>query len=231
MERKQDGVRIWELDFFRGIALFFMIYFHIIFDLKEFFGYPVSYGSGFNYLTGKFAVILFTLISGISCFLSRSNAKRGLKILGFGLIISLATHLYDPAFGVKFGVLHFLGTSILLYPLFKKLDRFLLLILGTGIIFLGNYLNRINAANDYFFILGITSNNFISSDYYPLLPWFSIFLYGIALGKILYSQKRSIFSFTLGKNIVSLAGRNTLPIYLVHQPVILAVLWALGMLL
>jgi len=216
--------RIWELDFLRGIALIMMIYFHAIYDLKDIFGYNVVYSTGINRWIGRISAIMFIFISGISSTLSKSNLKRGLKVLGAGVAISIVTYLYDPELVIKFGILHFLGVSMLLYPLFRKLHPVALLLAGTAVILAGNAVSQINAANDCFFVFGLTSSNFFSSDYYPLLPWFGVFLYGVAAGKFLYPAKKSLFRFTLRDNIISCAGRNTFIIYLIHQPVIIAVI-------
>jgi len=224
MEHTHSKSRIWELDFLRGIALILMIYFHVIFDMKEFFDYPVSYSSGINYYIGKASAILFMLVSGISCSLSRSNIRRGLKVLGIALAITLVTHLYNLEYGIKFGILHFFGISMLLYPVFRRLNSYLLLGLGTAVIALGSVVSKIKVSYDYLFPLGIHSNSFVSSDYYPLIPWFGVFLYGIALGKILYAGKQSLFNFTPGENIISMAGRRTLLIYVIHQPITMLVL-------
>jgi uncharacterized membrane protein len=221
MQNSQNRERIWELDFFRGIALIMMIHFHIVFDMKEFFNYPVNYSSGINYYIGKTSAILFMLISGISCSLSRNNARRGLKVLGAAMIITLVTHLFNPGFGIKFGILHFFGVSMLLYPLLQRLNKYMLFVLGSIIIVLGGVVSEINVAFDYLFPFGIFSDSFISSDYYPLVPWFGVFVYGAFLGKLLYSEKRSLFSFSIGKNVVSMAGKRTLLVYIIHQPAIM----------
>ena len=223
--------RIWELDFFRGIALLLMIYFHVIFDLSDIFGYNVDYTVGLNKLAGRMAGILFILISGISCSLSRNNFKRALKILAVAIGISIITHVFDPNMGIKFGILHFLGLSILLYPLLRKLNGYLLAIIGTMILIAGNLITKINVTYDYLFILGITSNRFISADYYPLIPWLGIFIYGIILGEILYNEKKSIFRFQMKDNIIMWLGRNTLLIYIIHQPIIIFIIAAIKKLL
>jgi len=221
---KEKRQRIWELDFLRGIALIMMIYFHVIYDMKDIYGYDVVYSYGINYWIGKISASMFILISGVSSTLSRSNVKRGLRVLAAGMAITLITYLYDPEFIIKFGILHFLGISMLLYPLFQKMRWEALAAIGTAVIIVGKVLERINAPNDYFFAFGLTSSSFFSSDYYPLLPWFGLFLYGVLLGKLLYSQRKSLFGFSLKDNIISSAGRHTLAIYLIHQPVIIAVL-------
>ena len=216
--------RIWELDFFRGIALILMIYFHIVFDMKDIFDYNVIYSSGINYYLGKISAILFMLLSGVSCYLSRSNIRRGVKVLGIAMIITVATHLYSPELGVKFGILHFLGVCMLIAPLFQKLNRYMLLVLGTGSIILGNYFSGTTVSHDYLFVFGIYSEKFVSSDYYPLFPWIGIFMYGMAVGQIFYSNRKSIFNFTMGGNFISKAGRHTLVCYVLHQPLILLIL-------
>lgn len=223
-EEKKNEIRsgrIWEIDFFRGVALILMIYFHIVFNLKDIFGYNIDYTKGFNALTGRTAGTLFIVLSGISCTLSRNNIKRGLKILGLAMLITVATHLYNVDMGIKFGVLHFLGVSILLFPLLSRLNTNLLLALGTIIMILGNLIKHITLDFDYFFIFGITSNKFVSADYYPLIPWLGIFIYGIVLGKVLYKDRNSVFKFTLKDNIISWVGRHTLIIYMIHQPIII----------
>jgi uncharacterized membrane protein len=224
MQNTKKMERIWELDFFRGIALIMMIYFHIIFDMKEFFNYPVNYSSGLNYYIGKASAILFMLISGISCSLSRNNIKRGLKVLGVAMVITLATHLFNPDFGIKFGILHFFGVSMLLYPLLQRLNKYILFLIGTLIIALGSVVSKISVSFDYLFPIGLFSDSFISSDYYPLVPWLGVFVYGAFLGKLLYAEKRSLFNISIGPNIISMAGKRTLLVYIIHQPVIMLLL-------
>ena len=225
---KAQNKRIGELDFLRGIALLLMTYFHVIFDLSEIYGYDVDYTSGFNYFTGKAAGILFILISGISCNLSRSNWKRALKILAVAMGITVVTHIYSYVYnvemGIKFGILHFLGLSILMYPVFKRLNNVLLTIIGTVIIILGEYVKKLKPGFDYFFIFGIISERFVSSDYYPLVPWLGVFIYGVVLGKLLYKDKKSYLKYNINGNIINWLGRNTLLIYIIHQPLILAVI-------
>lgn len=222
---KDNGQRVWEVDMLRGIGLFLMIYFHLIYDMKEIFHYSgVGYESGINYYIGKAAGILFIFASGVSCFLSGNNLKRALKILALALLISAATHLYNPNLGVKFGILHFLGVSIALSPVLMKTHPFILFAGGAGIIALKDYLDKFTVSHNYLFPLGITGPDFISSDFYPLIPWLGVFLFGLAAGKTLYPFKQSVFSFPVRRNILTTAGRHTLWVYLLHQPVIIAVM-------
>jgi uncharacterized membrane protein len=216
--------RIYELDFLRGIALILMIYFHITYDMKEIFGLPVVYESGVNYFIGKLSGIIFIFVSGISSTISHNNIKRGLKLLVIAMVITAATKLYNPLLTIKFGILHFLAFSILLSPLFLRLNIFLLPLLGMGIIFLSHYLTRVAVTFDFLFPLGITTAGFSSSDYYPLIPWFGVFLFGLALGKVLYEKKKGYIPAKTPETILNRIGRHTLIVYLAHQPVTIVML-------
>lgn len=222
--QEKNSARIWELDFFRGIALILMIYFHTVFDLKEFYYLPISYETGINFYIGKTSAILFMLISGVSTHLSRNTVKRGLRVFLYAMLLTVVSHLFNPYYGVKFGILHFLGTSMMLSPIFKKINKYLQIILGITIIILGNFVATIPTQYTFLFPLGLMGPGFLSSDYYPLLPWFGVFLFGMALGKLLYTEKRSIFSFNIKDNVISKAGQHTLIIYLIHQPLIYGLL-------
>jgi uncharacterized membrane protein len=76
---------------------------------------------------------------------------------------------------------------------------------------------------------GIHSPFYSSFDYFPLFPWFGIFLAGASLGKSVYASKRSLIRRRLPVTFVNFAGRHSLLIYIVHQPVILAALYLLGL--
>jgi Predicted membrane protein len=224
MEDTPKNNRIWEIDYFRGIAIILMVVFHIIFDMRDIYNYPVNYESGIFYYVGKIAAILFMLIAGISCFFSRGNLKRGAKVFTIGMLITAVTYIFMRDLTIKFGILHFLGISMMLYPIFKGMNRYLILIFGTVIIIAGYYMSKIVMPFDYLFPLGLISSNFTSGDYYPLFPWFGVFLYGIFLGMSLYKEKKSIFKFQMKENPIMFIGRHSLFIYVVHQPLIMLIL-------
>jgi uncharacterized membrane protein len=217
--------RVWEIDFLRGIALILMIIFHIAWDLNEFYNFPIEYSSGYMYCVGKAAAFLFIVITGISCTFSKNNFKRAIKILLVAMGITAATFIYDNETFIIFGILHFLGISILLYPLIEKRNKVFLLLFGTIVIIAGQILLTIPMTHNFFLPFGLTSPDYYPLDYFPLLPYFGLFLYGVFLAKVFYPIKRSIFNFELPKNPISFFGKHTLVIYVLHQPIILAVLY------
>jgi uncharacterized membrane protein len=82
---------------------------------------------------------------------------------------------------------------------------------------------------DWLLPLGIHTPFYASFDYFPLLPWLGIFLAGAALGKSAYVAKRSLIRRRLPVSFINFAGRHSLLIYILHQPVILGVLYLLGL--
>lgn len=221
---KTSRGRVWEIDFLRGIALTLMIIFHLFYDLNEFYGYAVPYNRGIYYLTGKVSGTLFIMISAVSASFSRNNPRRAGGILAAAAVITVVTHIYDPNYGIKFGILHFLGTAVLLYPFFRRLDKYILAFLGTIIIILGWYFDRIPVDNNFLFLFNLTAGSWISADYYPLFPWLGVFLYGISLARFLYPQKKSLLKFTPQRDFLGFLGRHTLVVYLAHQPLLILII-------
>lgn len=226
MGQEKRENRIWEIDFLRGIAIILMSLFHLLYDLSEFYNFSIDYTTGIVDLIGLSSAVMFIILTGISSSLSRSNFKRGAKILLFALMITIITYIYDPDTYINFGILHLIGISILLYSFFKTLNTPLLILLGTLFIVLGNFIGDITLTTNLLVPLGITNSTYAALDYYPLFPYFGVFLFGMALKSILYPQKRSIFSFSLSSNNpINFLGQKSLLIYLIHQPIILAVLF------
>ncbi|RYD05969.1 hypothetical protein N752_06905 [Desulforamulus aquiferis] len=162
--------RIWELDFFRGIAIIIMVLFHLLFDLNEFYNVPINYEQGLIYYSGKLAASIFIFISGISCTLSKNNLKRGLILLMIALVITIITAYAVPGSNIFFGILHFLGVSILLYSIIKNINPSFLFILGGIIILGGQYKNQLTMPNNLLAPVGLLGEPFYSMDYYPLIP-------------------------------------------------------------
>lgn len=224
MSRKNTQ-RIWELDLLKGIALLFMIYFHIIYDLDIIFQYEVDSSSLFNNLTAKISGSLFIFAAGISSFLTRNNVLRAGRILAVAFTITILTYLYDPGMIITFGILHMLGTSILLSLAFRPLPSWALLALGALLIAATPWLVALTVPHHWLlFPVGIAPETAISSDYYPLLPWFGVFLLGNGAGKWLYREKRSLFPARQRDLLLTKIGQHTLIVYLLHQPVIIGVL-------
>jgi uncharacterized membrane protein len=218
--------RIKEIDFVRGIAIILMIIFHLIVDLKDFFSYHLEYLQGFWYIEGKCSAILFIFLCGISSTLSHSSTRHGIKIFTWAMILTTITYFYNPDFYIRFGILHLLGISLLSASVLGRLPRVWLLLLSVTSIIIGLFFVQRYTSSPYLFPLGLQTNTFASLDYYPLFPWCGIFVAGILAGRIVYAPRQPIVSKHLPKPITWL-GQHSLAIYLIHQPILLSLLYVL----
>jgi len=221
--------RIWEIDLLRAIAIILMVVYHTVYDLNSFAGIDIDYKSPFWYWEGKTAALTFILLSGISCGLSRRNTVvTGLKIFGLGMIVTVATYLFLEQYYVRFGILHFLGVCMMLYPILKRLDNSMLLVIAIVNAILAMPIDNMIVDTPLLLPLGIMHSGFASADYYPLSPYLSVFVLGILAYKNYYYKKQSLFhklNFNLENKIVSQISKHSLLIYMIHQPIIIAIIY------
>lgn len=240
--------RFWELDLLRAAAVIMMILFHILYDLEYFGDYDFNLGSLPWIIYARVGALIFIGLVGISLTLSYSRAplegrsekierlkqvKRGLMIFSWGLIITFVTWYLLDEFIIVFGILHFIGLSIIIaLPLIKY--KSLNLALGTVFIILGVILIYQNFEFPWLVWLGFRPMEYDYVDYFPLLPWFGVVLIGILAGHSLYPKYKRKFNLTdLSEHTLMkpfcFIGRHSLFIYLVHQPVLIAILYAMGL--
>jgi len=237
--RKADGAqRIWEIDFLRGLSIILMVGYHLLFDLgefsgvKKFLGFSTDLSSVAWSAAQYFFAGLFVVLSGVSSTLSRSNVRRGFKLLAVSFAVTAVTYVFEPSSAVYFGILQCLAASILIYgAAFEKAGPTVCAAGGAFVLGLGAALPALTKGMairfDWLLPFGIHSPAFSSYDYFPLLPWFGVFLAGVALGKSVYAAKRSLIPRRVRETFINAAGRHSLWIYIFHQPVILALLYVL----
>lgn len=247
MERNLSQ-RFWEIDFLRGIAIIMMVLYHLLYNLHYFAHYNVNVYSGFWLYFARATATTFIFLVGVSLTVSFSKATkisldekklflkyliRGLKIFSWGLIITLVTWVFLREGCVVFGILHLIGISIILAYPFLRFPSWNLLI-GLLLIFSGQYLNGLTFNFPWLVWLGFRPAQFYSVDYFPLLPWFGLVLIGIFFGNLLYpdySRKFQLanFSYFSVIKIFCFLGKHSLLIYLIHQPLIIVLLYLFGL--
>ena len=222
--------RIWELDAFRGICVLGMLIVHFVYDLTELYRL-VSWQPGDTFAwVQRWGGVLFLLLSGICVTLGRRSIRRGLIVFGCGLVCTAITvgmyrlGLSGNGIQIYFGVLHCLGMCMILWPVFRRLPWWVLLPLGIGIIVTGLWVfEPMRVSYPWLLPLGIQPQGLITSDYFPLFPNLGFFLLGSALGKTLYRRQQSLLPRVNDRNFLlrflQLCGRQSLWIYLLHQPV------------
>ena len=124
---------------------------------------------------------------------------------------------------------------MLLWPVFKKLPWWALVILSIPLIWLGIWMrNQAGVDTKWLMPLGLPWQGFVSSDYFPLLPNLGYFLLGAVLGRTVYRKKESLLPKVNDRNCVlrflQLCGKQSLWIYLLHQPLLSGLCWLLSLL-
>ena len=236
--------RLHALDAIRGITLLSMIAYHAMWDLVYMFGVRADwYRSDAAHLWQQSICWTFILLSGFCHSLGRKPWKRGLIVFGASVIVSAVTLIFLPEQRILFGVLNLMGLSMLLMTvlakLFSRVNPYLSAVLAfvvfgllktvqTGkLVFLGQTIAVMPDglyANDFTALFGFPGPDFYSTDYFPLLPWFFLYVTGWFLYRIF--DRHGWLGIFAKPNIPILGfiGRHTLPIYMAHQPVIYAVL-------
>ncbi len=232
--------RFWEIDLWRGLALIGMIVFNWSFAL--YFLNIFKFQGGWLYwsLFPHLIAGSFVFIAGLSLYISHSRRKdmkhvfaRGLTIFSLGMLITLATLFLIPQYAVWFGILHLIGLSIILSNIFHRFGK-TNLIIGLLIVSVGAMLHTMRFDFPWLFWLGFIPTDLSSLDYEPLLPWFGFFLMGMGFGEKFYKNNKRTFRIRdMSKNRlvrnISVMGRNSLIIYLLHQPLFLTLLFLLGL--
>ena len=224
------------IDILKGVAVIFMIIFHI-------FYFPNQYGfKEFNYdtdtlnLIARIAQIIFITGVGINIYLSYKNSKtkedfyekqlkRIFKLLAFAVFITVFSYFIFGDKFVKFGILHFMAIASLLLMLFVNNQKAII-----GIIFVALILKvLINQDPNMFlfvpkklaFITGFYSS-YSSVDHFSIIPWITYVCAGLLIAK--YASEKKINPPQIYKTLketklvkgVQWCGKKSLEIYIIH---------------
>ena len=223
--------RILWIDVIRGVSILAMITFHFAFDLM-YFGFAKSdliYQPDWR-LFERMIAFSFLFIAGLSLFITHGsliNWNSFIKRYGVtaicAVLISTVTYVLFNGDMIRFGILHAISVSGLISLLLLRLNSFFLALLAV-IIFLINLIIPQPVEGDYFWQWLIYTNETPHSlDYRPIIPWITPFILGMASYQLfkkwgLLETNKIIIYREL--SILSWLGRNSLIIYLIHQPIL-----------
>lgn len=250
----EKSLRYVELDLLRTLAIVMMIVYHLAYDLESYYGLHLGVFERTGWiLLRQSTATLFLLLVGVSFAISwnrhrekhgdasfdfryRKYLYRGLGVIGCGLLVSVATYWWDSSTFVRFGILHMIGVSILLLPFVASLKEGSAVI-GMMIVGLGMIMPMTSTgASSALLPFGIMYPEFMSVDYFPLIPWSGMTLMGYGIGHFVYVRKKgyrgrssessvsSDSSNARRRRAMAWPGRHALVIYLLHQPLLLLLL-------
>jgi len=225
------------IDSLRGFAVALMVIYHFCYDLTFFKIYTFDfYHNDFWLAFRTFIVVLFLSIVGISLSIAHTHTihwqqalKRLLTLLVCALIITLVSYFVFPDRIIYFGIIHFITVASLIAIFFVHYPA-ISLVIGVGLIIIGVTISHTFFNQPMFHWLGMMTFKPRTEDYVPLLPWLGVVLTGISLGHLLKNTsqgQRFLYSTSIMGRLPPMiwAGRKSLWIYMLHQPLLFAILW------
>ncbi|WP_420409239.1 heparan-alpha-glucosaminide N-acetyltransferase [Hoeflea sp.] len=238
-ETRAPTGRIEALDMARGVALFAMATYHFAWDL-EFFGYiPAgSTGDGWLKIYARLIAGSFLFLAGVSLALAHGNGLRPrafAKRLGVIVIaaaaISIATYFATPDSFIFFGILHAIALSSVIGLVFLPLPWVMAVLAGIVCVSLPQFYRDDFFNSTWLYWIGLHTVPPRSNDFVPLAPWLGPFLIGLGLTQLAVKvgMVGRAAALDTGHRALSRAvrfcGRHSLAVYLLHQPILLVLVW------
>lgn len=237
--------RLGSVDIARGLAMVWMTIYHFSFDLnqaryiqQDFYADPVWTWQRTGILS------LFLLCAGAGQALALHNGqswphfwRRWLQIAGCAALVSLGSFVMFPGSFIYFGVLQGMAVMLVIARLTAGWGRWLwpLGLLVIAMKFVAAYAISAGVTGTFEHVLngrwlnwlGMVSQLPVTEDYVPLVPWMGVMWWGMAGTQWWLARSKSPPPKVAdGANPLAFLGRWSLSYYMLHQPVMLAVLAA-----
>lgn len=232
--------RVEVIDVLRGIAILLMVIYHFCFDLNQFGVIHAHFNEEPFWLASRTVILsLFLGLVGASQILCgqggsrRSFLHRTAQLAACCAAVSAASFVMFPKSWIFFGVLHFILVASFLGRLFLRW-HWANLALGALLVAIGTGMEFPAFNHPGLQWIGLMTFKPLTEDYVPLLPWFGVVLFGMFAARTLLAAQSPWLSWRARKNpsrLAALAGRHSLAIYMIHQPLMLGLLslWRLAL--
>lgn len=234
--------RYYLIDSYRGFVILHMVLYHFCYDVFVLQNInPEWIDRPFAVIWQQFICMSFIIVAGISASFSRNLLKRGLWLNAVGFGITLVTVMFSPDAPIYFGILNLLGCSLLIMIVFRRwigeknwkwwgIACILLFMIfrhiQSGYLGIGQWkwIEIPDVLYEWGWLtpFGILGRNFFSADFFPIFPWFFLFLLGYCLSYLIKKERvEKMMTFSI-PGLWQL-GQKSLIIYLVHQPIALVI--------
>ncbi|QYZ68405.1 DUF1624 domain-containing protein [Neotabrizicola shimadae] len=231
-----SGSRLIAIDLARTAALTGMAMYHFVYDLTMFGWLPEGTAvTGFWALFARAVAGSFIFLAGVSLWLAHGRGirwpafwRRFARIAAGAAVVTVGTYFAFPQYFVFYGILHSIAVSSLIGLAFLRLPAGITLAAAVVAYFLPD-LWRSSALDGPLAFIGLFETRPLTVDFLPIFPWLAPMLCGVAVGRIaerLNLWPRLAPPDTLWLRRLSWPGRHSLAIYLVHQPVLIGLVWA-----
>lgn len=231
-------MRLERVDILRWVAIFLMVLFHLNYSLVHIFWIEfLNFSHLFWFILWRFSALTFIFVAWFSFFLASEKYKGKiykkyfyycLQLTWIALWITLFTNFFIPSQFIVFWIIHFFALAFMCMLVFY---RFWYINIVFWILFIWLWLSDFTSQNHFTFFLWFPYAWFTSADYYPLVPYFWYMLLGYSFWKYIFdSGKWELFQIKkqsfISRGFV-LVWKKSLFIYLIHQPIIVGVVYIL----
>jgi uncharacterized membrane protein len=226
--------RIPALDIARGGALVAMVIYHAGWDIASLgLGAAGLQHNTLWQLFGHAIAACFLTLAGGSLVLAQGRGfdrhaffRRLALVTAAAALVSGATYVLFPQGFIYFGILHMIALGSVLALPFLRLPVALVLAVAGAVFVLPLLVESEALASLWLVWLGLGSDAPPSHDFVPVFPWFGFILFGVALGRMLpLARLIAPAPARQPARLLQLAGRHTLAVYLLHQPLLYGALW------
>jgi uncharacterized membrane protein len=239
MTENASRTRFPGIDILRGAAVAAMIVYHFAWDLR-FFTLITTDIVHHPFWSGLARGIAgtFLLLSGVSLVLMARHGldwgrylKRLATVGGAALLVTIATFFAMPGSFIFFGILHCIALSSVLALPFLRLPVGVTMAAAAGVLILPLVFSHPVFDLPLLQWVGLGTKLPVTNDYVPVFPWFGAVLAGVGLGQLIARRQPALLMSTPSRKLALLAraGRLSLPIYLIHQPVLMALVGAIAL--
>jgi uncharacterized membrane protein len=238
MKERAQKLRIALVDLLRGVALIAMTTFHFGWDLGMFGVIDPAFmfqpGPRW-YARGIAGTFLFLV--GFSLYLAhrkkidwRGFLVRLAQIGGAAAVISIATWFATPNAFIFFGILHSIALASIIGLLFLRLPWWTTSAAGLFVLLARPLLQTPLLDAPLWWWSGLSQITPVSNDYVPVFPFAGMVLLGIAAAQL--SRERGWLVYLALPQLnqpvarfLRFIGRHSLVYYLLHQPVMIGLLY------
>jgi len=238
MSKQQPRRRIFALDYARAIALVGMAIYHFTYDLTWFGLVPPGTATRGSWaIFARIVAGSFIFIAGISLHLAhrdglrlRAWSRRFAVLLAAAAAVSAATYLAIPSRFVYFGILHSIAFSGLVGLAFLRVPAPITLLAVLAVALAPRVLGGMPMFDTVWLAwLGLSPWFPPAVDYVPVFPWLAPFLAGMGVAKIadrfgIWERLTTTAPSRMGR-VLAWPGEHSLVVYLVHQPVLIGLLY------
>ena len=230
----KPGGRVDAVDCARGVALIGMALYHLSWDLADYrMVSPTLPFSPPMRLFSHAVACAFLALVGVSLALAHRDRvnlpafwRRLAVVGGAAALVTGASLVFAPGEGIWFGILHCIAVASLLALPFIEARAFASLLAGAIAIAIPFFVQSTLFDPPALMWLGLGVALPNTLDWRPLMPWGGVVLLGLGLARLpgvsapLMSPSRWRATSSPAR-AVCFAGRHSLPIYLVHQPILM----------